>query len=132
MMKHSRDPKGLDRVAYIWEYTFSDGSTITQTERDALPEQEQFPSYSPPRAVTQARLLPQEDGLPLITARIPAGCLPCYSRQVEIARLGTGHLGKVIYKIGWNKDGIRYMTGIDLETKEVMQIIDDGGVTSED
>lgn len=111
--------------AYVWELEFEDGTRLDRTEWLRVPKPKRMDPNKPERVVKFVRLKPQQQDLMPLEVFIPQNCLPVVIREQRRAQ--AVELFGVVFKAGFNLNGVRHMICVSLPEKKIFQQLDNLG-----
>ena len=113
---------------YSWRIDWDKGSVDDLTQRK-LSREDRIDPQCPPAEYGQARrisLIPLDPSYPEISMNVPEGATPICHRLVTRDNLGSGSLVFLLYRIGYRIGGHRTMKAVDLFTRKINDIEDEG------
>lgn len=113
---------------YSWRIDWDEGSVDDLTQRK-LSREDRIDPQNPPAEYGQVRrisLIPLDPSYPEITMDIPEGATPICHRLVTKDNMGSGPLVFLLYRIGYRIGNHRTMKAVDLFTREIIDVEDEG------
>ena len=113
---------------YYWQLEWEWGVVTGLTQAKLLREDRVDPQNPPARygRVRRVSLIPLDLTYPKLSVDVPVGASPICHRRVTRENFGAGSTIALLYRIGYRIGKTRTMRAVDLFTRKIIDIEDEG------